>query len=518
VRESLAAGEDSVERADPYFLGSIVLVRGDRQEHEIVDGQQRLITLTILLAALRELLPDHLRERITTRLYEPPDPLTGAPGRYRLRPKQADADFFRVFIQAQGGINRLFGQPHADLTDGQQNILANARYYCDQLRKLDEEQRMRLARYLLERCVMVVISAPGLVSAYRIFTVLNNRGVDLTDILKADIIGPIPANEQYTYTERWERLEESLGTANMTELLSHLRVIFARARPTDRLDDFRKHVLSRYPDTRRLIDDVMVPYGAAFSLILTPEQDAPEPALNDEAREILYWLRQVANHDWVPPALVYLTRHHNQPARIVRFLTELERLAAYFAVCQQYAHRRQPRYRQVMEAVEQSQDLRESNPQSPIQLSQYEREAFLGALEGDLYAMPPTPRNYVLRRLDSWLAGSAARYDQRKLTVEHVLPRHPAPSSEWMRAFLTAQERAKWMHKMGNLALLTRDKNANASNYDFATMKRIYFASHGGVTPYALTTQVLREEVWTPEVVARRQRELVALLREKWRL
>jgi hypothetical protein len=267
---------------------------------------------------------------------------------------------------------------------------------------------------------------------------------------------------------------------------------------------------------RLLIDDVIVPYGAAFSLLLNPEQDLPEPGLNAEARELLHWLRQLGNHDWVPPALVYLVRYHDQSPRLVRFLTELERLAAYFAVCQQYGHRRQPRYLLVLKAIEHGENL--GDPDSPIQLNRAEREAFLAALDGELYRMQPTPRNYVLRRLDSWLAEAAARYDQRKLTVEHVLPRNPKAGSEWTRAFATAQERNRWVHKLGNLALLTRDKNENASNYDFATKKRIYFASHGGVTPYALTTRVLREEVWTPEVVERNQRELTGLLRERWRL
>lgn len=518
LRESLGRDDGSVEEAEPYFLGSIVLVRGARQEHEIVDGQQRLITLTILLSVLREALPAHMRESLTTRLYEPPDPLTNTPGHYRVRPKQADADFLRTYIQAEDGIRRLREQPHADLSEGQQNVLANARHFIAELEQMSEEARIRFAQYLIGRCLMVVIAAPGLGSAYRIFSVLNNRGVDLTDadILKADIVGPIPADEQEVYTARWERLEESLGSRNMAELLSHLRVIYAKGRPSDRLEDFRTHVLPEFPDMRRLIDEAIKPYGAAFSLVLNPEQDLPEPGLSTETRELLHWLRQLANHDWVPPALVYLVRYHDQPARLVRFLTELERLAAYFAICQQYAHRRQPRYLLVLKAIERGENL--GDPDSPIQLTRQEREAFLTALDGELYLMPPTPRNYALRRLDSLLAGAAARYDQRKLTVEHVLPRNPRAGSEWMRAFPTAQVRARWVHRLGNLALLTRDKNEHASNYDFAAKKKIYFAAHGGVTPYALTTRVLREEVWTPEVVERNQRELLGRLRDLWRL
>jgi hypothetical protein len=104
------------------------------------------------------------------------------------------------------------------------------------------------------------------------------------------------------------------------------------------------------------------------------------------------------------------------------------------------------------------------------------------------------------------------------MTVEHVLPQHPAHESEWTRWFDTPVERSRWVHRLGNLALLTRVKNSAANNYDFATKKRKYFATKDGVSPFALTTQVLQEDEWTPQVVERRQNELIAHLRLLWRL
>jgi uncharacterized protein with ParB-like and HNH nuclease domain len=167
---SLGGDAVPIEQMDPYFLGSIVLVKASRQEYEIVDGQQRLITLTMLLATLREKFPEQYRESITSRLYEPADPLNNVPAHYRLRPKQHNAEFFRAFIQNDGGIQRLLAQPHADLSEGQQNMHANVRHYWDELTQLPQERSVCLAQCIMQRCLMVVISTPGLVSAYRIFT------------------------------------------------------------------------------------------------------------------------------------------------------------------------------------------------------------------------------------------------------------------------------------------------------------------------------------------------------------
>jgi hypothetical protein len=74
------------------------------------------------------------------------------------------------------------------------------------------------------------------------------------------------------------------------------------------------------------------------------------------------------------------------------------------------------------------------------------------------------------------------------------------------------------LHRLGNLILLTRRKNVMANNFDVATKKATYFTGRGGVSTCALTTQVVHEATWTPEVLLRRQRDLVQRLVDLWRL
>jgi hypothetical protein len=120
-------------------------------------------------------------------------------------------------------------------------------------------------------------------------------------------------------------------------------------------------------------------------------------------------------------------------------------------------------------------------------------------------------------RLDTLLSGGGAIYDHQNITVEHVLPQTPQAGSKWLEWFPDAGERLKWVHKLGNLALLTRKKNSSASNYEFETKKQSYFAKND-ISPFVLTTQVLDKKQWTPTVVAARQKDLLALLEEHWRL
>ncbi len=515
----LGDGGDPVDELNPYFLGSIVLIKSDRPEAQIVDGQQRLISLTILLAALRSLIPEHLRGGITRRLYEPADPLSNIPARFRLRPKERDGAFFQEYIQAEGGIAKLHAHIHADLTDSQRNMRENALHYAEALSRLPEVRRIRLAQFILQRTLLVVVSTPDLDSAYRIFSVLNDRGLDLTsaDILKAEIIGQIPEIAQAEYTTKWDETEESLGREGFEYLIRHIQAIYRKysLHGMSVLDGFRAHVMTAVTDPHQLIDDVLVPYGSSYYVINSASYHNPLSA--ERINGLFRWLNRLDNSDWVPPAMVYLSQHHDNPDRLARFLGELERLAASMMIRRQYAHRRIPRYAALLRAIGRGDNL--SQPGSPIQLTAEEREATIATLAGDLYLMPPRPRNYVLLRLDSSLAGTPdAVYSYSALTVEHVLPRNPSDQSEWVRWFPTVEERAAHVHRLGNLMLLSRTKNAQASNYTFAKKKDVYFTGRTGVSPFALTTQVLRESEWTPQVVERRQRELLAHLAQLWRL
>lgn len=189
----------SIDSLSPYFLGSIVLIKSESQpDAEIVDGQQRLTTLTILLSALRYTIADEkLSDALTDYLYEEGNPLEGNPNRYRLTLRERDADFFRKRIQGDDEIGKLNKLNAGQLSDSQRNIRANALYFLNSLQEQTDQQRVRLAQFIVKNCLLVVVSTPDLDSAYRIFSILNDRGLDLShsDILKSEIIGRIATHQ-----------------------------------------------------------------------------------------------------------------------------------------------------------------------------------------------------------------------------------------------------------------------------------------------------------------------------------
>jgi hypothetical protein len=154
---------------------------------------------------------------------------------------------------------------------------------------------------------------------------------------------------------------------------------------------------------------------------------------------------------------------------------------------------------------------------SPLQLSDDEKGNARGVLNGDIYPITRILQP-VLLRLDEAIGAGGATYDHSIITVEHVLPQNPNADSRWLVDFPDEQVRISWVHRLANLVLLTRRKNAQASNLNFDDKKSRYFSTVGGVSNFALTNTVIREPRWDVATLERRQAELVGRLIAGWRL
>lgn len=379
-----------------------------------------------------------------------------------------------------------------------------------------QDECIRLAQFIVSRCFLVVVSTPDLDSAYRIFSVMNSRGLDLTarDILKADIIGHLEKGLREAYTQRWEAVEEDLGRDAFQDLFSHIRTIYRKAKPQGTLlKEFEEHVSPVHTPVQ-LIDDVIVPMARVYAELTDEVYASTE--LAGEVNGYLKWLNRLGFSDWMPPALAFAVRYRNNSAAMRDFLRDLERLAYWMLITRVGVYDRTERFARLTRDIESGVEL--AGAASALQLMAVEQRAARTALDGPIYqSMPARARSIVLLRLDSLISGGGATYDYPTITVEHVLPQTPAMMSEWVTWFPEEASRLLWVHRLGNLALLTRKKNSAASNYEFARKKTAYFANNG-VSPFPITTQVLQHAQWTPEIVTERHAKLLSTLSTHWRL
>ena len=135
-----------------YFLGSIVLVKTlGIPDSKVVDGQQRLTTLTILLSVLRD-LTDDLETKISRENYvkQAANRDLDLQERLRLHLRQHDQVFFENTVQqrdATANLPRLEG-----LEGSQARIVENALLYRERLSQMTDAQRSDLISFILNKC------------------------------------------------------------------------------------------------------------------------------------------------------------------------------------------------------------------------------------------------------------------------------------------------------------------------------------------------------------------------------
>jgi uncharacterized protein with ParB-like and HNH nuclease domain len=504
-----------------YFLDSIVLIKNDREPKSwVVDGQQRLSTLTMLFSALRTYMPE-AADDITSFLYKKGKVSLGEKNEYRLIAREEDADFFRLFVQEPGGMIQL-SKSTEKLKDSRLRFRENATILLEKVAALSVSERDLLWNFLAKECSLVVISTPDLEAAYRIFSVLNNRGLDLApiDIIKAEVLGLIRKTEDESkskaYAKEWSRIENTLGRDSFSELFSHIRTIYAKQKQRAILVKEFEEFVTEYKEPIKLVENVIKPYSEVWDFIKNTDFEATEHA--EEINEYLSWLNRVDFKDWVPPALVYFKLFRHKPQLLKEFFGLLERVTYFLLVTKAGINERIDAYARLTKEIEGEFFDGTLSSLKTLALSDGQKQEFLDALNGDIYKRLSKARMSLVLRLEALLSDGSKKQQFKHLSLEHVLPQTPPEKSEWLQWFADEGERESWTHRLANLVPLHSRKNPAASNYDFETKKNVYFKGKGTASPFTLTQEVRNENQWTPATLTQRQARLLSIFENHWDL
>lgn len=508
------------EDEEGYFLGSIVLIKSeDKPLAEVIDGQQRLTTLTILLAAMACAHDEANKDELKGYIVEPGKKVEKIEPKPRLSLRERDRAFFRKYVQ-DFRLDELATLDESALeNEARANIVRNAKHLQAAIEKAFEkpDDLIEFASFLTTRCYLVAVSTPNEMSAFRVFSVMNSRGLDLqpTDIIKADIIGKMKSEaDRQDYNDKWEEMEVELTREGFRDLFTCLRMIYAKEKAKrSLLEEFREHVLTSNPDPKAFIDDVLEPFADALESIRNASYTATKKS--EDVNFYITWLNRIDNSDWIPPAMLFLKKHRNEPELLADFFQRLERLAAYIHVCRVYVNERIEIYGNLIDEIETDTPVDEMEW---LGLTEDEKATFREMLDGNVYEFTPRRRNYLLLRLDSFIGDGAAAYDTKILTIEHVLPQTVKADSEWADWWPDADDRKARVHRLANLVPLNKKKNSSAQNYDFGKKCGIYFSGTKNVSSYALTSQVMSKKEWTPRILKKRQETLLGVLIERWDL
>ncbi len=240
----------------------MVMIKSEEHPHAVVvDGQHRLVALTLLLAVILTLVQDEqVRDAITDRIRRSVTPLSPAP--YGLT-VQGDSGFFREHVQQEHGIARLLalgGNP----SESVRGLHSTARLFMDTLATWEEDRLARMVNFIFDQCCVVNIETCTLNSAYRASSVINTRGSAFRDIdiFKSYILGGIPATERNDYAQQWDAIECKLGRVGMERLFDQIALNHSGTTPRRWSLELHKY----YPtdaNPKAFMDEILLPMAQA---------------------------------------------------------------------------------------------------------------------------------------------------------------------------------------------------------------------------------------------------------------
>ena len=516
----IAACEENDGRgAEDYFLGAMLFIdrAGSPPERrrvwqrggavralDVVDGFQRLTTLTILLCVLRDVAGGLGERRLPAAIMTG----RGAARRPRLTLAAADDPFFAEHVRAEGATSRPTATPPQ--SPSEKRILEVRNHILLAVGELDRLQRQRLLGFLFERCCVVQVTTTGIDRAHRMFTVLNATGKPLArnDVLKAALLGDIPAAASAPARAAWQEMETRLDE-DFERLFSHVHAMHGR--PGSRIISGILEIAAALGGAATFICQRLHPAAMVYDDIRRARHSGSAHSVT--IRTYLRYLDCHAFTDWVPPVMLWWLERGGDAERLAWFLGAIDRLALGLRILGVGGNKRTRRLGAVAAAIRSGADMRSAD--SPLAFVRQEQRTILHNLR-DLHARNPPVAKHVLLRLSDLRAGEPLSLSlPADMTVEHVLPRKLSARSEWRTWFPDPEEREQCTEALGNLVLVTKAQNDKASNLGFARKQEIYFNTPG--VPIARINEDLRaRHVWTSEDIRRRDAELMRQVEVRW--
>ncbi|MEL6955333.1 MAG: DUF262 domain-containing HNH endonuclease family protein [Pseudomonadota bacterium] len=513
-REAMTLLDDFTETMDNggvHFIGSIVVVAEPGQPVEIVDGQQRLTTLTMLLCALRDLEQNRERSDALHALVSGPE----AGSRsvlWRLSLNHLDGDFFRARVQRRGAATIEEDEPHESASQRRMSEVMSG--FLRELEKISAEERAHLADTIVTRCAMTEVTVENRDMGYKVFRVLNDRGKapNAHDIIKTDILerANLSLEEANRYSARWAEYEAMIGGGAFDDLLRQIRVLYDKSAKGDLIAGLRRNVIPKIT-AKVFLDEVLPQHVRAYGEITTGSIEFGN--ISAPVSAYINRMRALDHLSWRAPALKFLVHHRNATNSAVEFFKRLERLSYCMQLIVPKKDQRDRRYRRVVDALENPRTVFSAS--SPLSISRDEARKVRERLLGRFATFGQ--RRAMALRLNAALEGGQTLAPEADATVEHVLPRNPGEDSYWNTIWPDGQKRRELCDTLGNFILLPHSENQRADRLDYRAKKKVYFNGSGGAH-FALTRDLEQQEAWTADVVRQRTERLADILMRDWEL
>lgn len=484
-----------------HFFGSIVSVyepSGRNTEFLIIDGQQRLTTMSLLFLALYNLLEEKIiiseDESLKDQIYEDflVDKYQPQEKRMKLKPIKND----------QKAFSKLFNSKDDYIKDS--NLTINYSYFYERIQK--QEITIDELFDAICRLEIINITLNNEDNPQLIFESLNSTGLDLSegDKIRNYILMGLPKQKQDEYYEKYWNCIEKCTKYDVSSFIRDYLSVKQLVIPSQKkvYINFKKYVEDSSLKIIEILEDLLS-YAKRYNILLCEKTSSKE--LNSCINRLNRLETTVTRPFFLEVLRLYDENQIN-----------LNEVAEAFSITESYLFRRTicdlPTNalnkiflllnREIMRY-----DGTDSNYIEKLKfalLSKKDRARFpndddfsLMFTEKPIYQMNSKNKIYILERLENF--GTLEdkdiyrHYDEGEYSIEHIMPQHLTPA--WIKELGDSYEEIHdtWLHRIANLTLTAyNSKYSNSTFVEKKTMKNGFEDS--GIR---LNTYVSKKDKWT---------------------
>jgi len=510
---------------EEHYMGYLVLQSKDSKNYDVIDGQQRLTTLSILVLAflgnLKKLIEDDIEpeknqqrlDQLRSTFIGYLDPVTLIP-KSKLNLNRNNNNLYQTYLVP------LETAPKRNLKATEHLMRKAYDWFFNAVKQKFSSNRRGdiLAQYidsLSDKLFFTVIKVNDELNAYKVFETLNARGVKLssTDLLKNYLFAVVHnhGSDEREMTEldnRWERLVGLIGSDSLPDFL--------------RTYWNSQNRFVRHSELFKRIRESISSKGEVFSLMRDLESSAHifaalpsgEDALWTNEQKKYVKILRMFNVRQLYPLLLSGYKKFSE-ADFTSLLRSCCVISFRYNIIGNLATNEQERVYNRL-AVELStnsistlQDL--INALGTLYVSDDKFRADFSEKElRTTQARNKRVVRYILFEIEKHVSNNAYDFESDSYNLEHIMPE--SIQEGWDN--IEDRDHDQFVYRLGNMTILNKSVNRDLGNTDFLTKKAKYLESE-----FALTQRVANENSeWNPERIAEHQKWMARQATSIWRI
>lgn len=504
---------------EEYFLGSIVLTNADSDQPDVVDGQQRLATTIIIIAAIRDFLLSNNEEtkadQIGARYLATVD-LRTEELEPRLKLNSIDNDFFidRIITEP---LNRKGKKPEFESHRRIEKAATIAAKQIDAVavsagsKKVDA--LIDWIDFIHKKAKVISVSVPSDANAFTIFETLNDRGLALaiTDLLKNYLFSKATtrlAEVQANWISMGSVLEAIGGDEVVVNYVRHLwSAQHGLAREKKLYKEIRKKVNTSAKSVNFVAD--LNSYAKTYCALFSSGHSFWKP-YGDVARLYVSAINTLQTRESLPLLLAIITKFSKPEA--VKALRLLVSCIVRSLVVTGRGGTLDSKYATIAKSIFDKKIKTEVALRKElvkiIPTDKEFKESFSVARSSNSHRV-----RYWLREIEAYSNAEKAGWKPSEsvddVSLEHILPL--TLSAAWKD--FDEESHRTYVRRLGNLAIFGSTENSEIGNDSFAEKKKVLKKSN-----FKTTSSVANKSAWNPESITERQEHLAELAVKTWPL